>query len=339
MQALFSRATGLIFSLTFIAAINSSAAHAQYKVTNLVSSQKGKAAHQDSALINAWGITNDPGGAFWISDAGSGETTLYNASGVSQGNPISIPSASGSAVGSPTGVVYNRSSGFVIDDWTSEFIYATLDGTISGWSQFVPNTAIIGLDNSHSGASYTGLAISAANDTLYAADTANNEIDMINSSFQVVKTFTDSTIPAGFVVSGIQDINGKLYVAYVASSGGAGGYIDIFSEAGTFQKRFAHGAPLNQPWGFALAPKNFGALSSALLIANNTNSGTIVAYNVKTGKYIGTLKSNGKAVKINQLWGIRFGDGHASTGAKNALFFTAGPNNNLAGLFGVITAE
>jgi uncharacterized protein (TIGR03118 family) len=172
---------------------------------------------------------------------------------------------------------------------------------------------------------------------LYAADTANNKVDVYNGSFKFVTSFTDATIPKGFVVFGIQDIGGKLYVSYVSATGGAGGYIDIFKEDGTFVKRFAHGKPLNQPWGFAVAPKNFGPRSKTLLISNNTNAGTINGFNLKTGKSVGTVKNSaGKALTIDQLWGIEFGGGTAANGKKNQLYFTAGPNNNANGLFGVI---
>ena len=97
---------------------------------------------------------------------------------------------------------------------------------------------------------------------LYAADLFNNKIDMYDSTFKFVKSFTDPKIPKSFSTFNIQDINGLLYVAYASPTGGAGGFIDIFKEDGTFVKRFAHGAPLNQPWGFAVAPKNFGPLSN-----------------------------------------------------------------------------
>jgi hypothetical protein len=42
-------------------------------------------------------------------------------------------------------------------------------------------------------------------------------------------------------------------------------------------------------------------------------------------------------IHIDQLWGIEFGDGLGINGRTNQLFFTAGPSNNLAGTFGVIT--
>lgn len=105
-------------------------------------------------------------------------------------------------------------------------------------------------------------------------------------------------------------------------------------------RRLAQGGPLNQPWGFTVAPKNFGPLSNTLLVSNNTNSGTINGFDIATGDFVGTIRdSSGKLIHIDQLWGIEFGDGLGINGRTNQLFFTAGPSNNLAGTFGVITFE
>ena len=72
-------------------------------------------------------------------------------------------------------MVYNGSQEFKISNWVSAFMFSTLDGTISGWSQFSPNLALIGV--SSPGAVYTGLAITnkTSGNTLYAADAANNK--------------------------------------------------------------------------------------------------------------------------------------------------------------------
>jgi uncharacterized protein (TIGR03118 family) len=338
MQRLFGRTPILCLCFALLLSVSGTAL-AQYKLTNLTSNQSGKAKHTDALLQNAWGLAYAPGAPFWVSDEWNGWSTLYNAAGVPQSLQVVVPPASGTGPGSPTGLVYNGSREFQIQTWTSLFLFATLDGTIQGWSHFEPSKTLIGVDNSGSGASYTGLAITskAAGNFLYAADTANNKVDVYDGTFTFVTSFTDTTIPKGFVVSGIQDINGQVYVAYVNAAGGKGGFIDIFGEDGTFVKRFAQGKPLNQPWGFAVAPKNFGPLSNTLLISNNTNAGTINGFNLKTGKFVGTVKSsNGKPITIDQLWAIEFGGGSASNGKTNQLFFTAGPNNNVNGLFGVI---
>ena len=339
MSRLFVRTTALTLWLALALGFASSPAPAQYKLTNLTSNQSGKAKHTDPLLQNAWGLVYGPGTPFWVSDEWNGWSTLYNGAGVPQKLQVVIPPASGNGPGSPTGIVYNGSSEFVIDGWTSAFLFATLDGTIQGWSNFDPSTALIAVNNQSNKDSYTGLAITShsSGNFIYAADTVNNEVDIYDGSFGFVKSFTDSTVPKGFTVFNVQDIGGQLYVAYANAAGGPGGYIDIYSESGTFVKRFAHGKPLNQPWGFAVAPKNFGPLSGTLLISNNTNTGTINGFNLKTGKFVGTIETAAKKpIQINQLWGIEFGGGSKNNGKTNQLYFTAGPDNNVDGLFGVI---
>ena len=329
-----------MFGLALIFA--SSAAVAQYQLTNLVSNQVGQAKHTDPLLVNAWGLAYGPGGPFWISDEGTGWSTLYTGGGLKQGLEVVVPSASGKGPGSPTGIVYNGSTTgeFSVQGWQAFFIFATLDGTISGWApQSNPNQAIIAVNTP--GAVYTGLAITnnPSGNFLFAADSANNKIDMYDGNFTLVNSFTDATVPAGFAPFGIQDINGLVFVSFASQSGASGGYIDIYSEGGVFLKRLTQAGPLNQPWGFAAAPKNFGVLSNTLLISNNINkNSTINAFNALTGQFVGTVSdTNGKAIKIDQLWGIEFGGGTANNGATNELFFTAGPSNNLAGTFGSIS--
>jgi len=325
-----------LFTLTLLLTMASAVAAAQYTATALV---KNTGTKPDKQLINPWGLVYGPGGPFWLSDAGSGLSTLYTGKGAKQSLVVTIPSASGKGLGSPTGIVYNGSSEFTIDTWTSAFLFATLDGTISGWSHFDPNNALIGVNNSANKAMYTGLAITshASGNMIYAADFANNKVDVYNGTFGFVTSFTDTSLPAGFAPFGIQDIGGKVYVAFAAQNGKAGGYIDIFDENGAFVKTLIKGAPLNQPWGFAVAPSNFGPLSGTLLISNNTNTGTINGFNPTTGAFIGTITNAAKKpIHINQLWGIEFGGGTASNGNTNQLYYTAGPDNNLDGVFGVI---
>jgi uncharacterized protein (TIGR03118 family) len=334
MQRLLGRTHFL--SAFFVLVLSASSALAQYQPTFLVSDLAGKAKHTDPLLKNAWGLAYSPSAPFWVSDEADGWSTLYDGMGNPQSLQVIIPPASGSGPGTPTGIVYNGSQEFKIDSWTSLFLFATLDGTISGWSHFNPSSALIGATSP--GAVYTGLAITSktTGNLLFAADSANDKVDVYDGTFSLVNSFTDATIPAGFSPFGIQDIGGQVYVSFASTSGGTGGYIDIFTESGTLVKQFTHGAPLNQPWGFAIAPANFGPLSNALLISNNTAAGTINGYNVTTGKLVGTLKNAaGKAIKIPGLWGIEFGGGSSSNGQKTQLFFTAGPNDT-DGYFGVI---
>ena len=312
---------------------------AQYKKTVLVSNLPTGAKHQDTQLVNGWGLAYGPGNPFWISDEGSGLSTLYDGTGAKQSLVVTIPTATGTGVGSPTGIVYNASGEFKIDNWVSAFIFVTLDGTISGWSHFVPNSALLAVNNSGSGASYTGLGITnhASGNRIYAADFNNNRVDVYDGMFNFVTSFTDRNLPDGFAPANVADINGKLYVAFADTKGGSGGFIDIFTEKGVFVKTLIQGAPLNQPWGMAVAPSNFGPLSNTLLVVNNINMGVINGFDLSTGAFVGTIKNKaGKPIKINQLWGIEFGGGSAANGNTNQLFFTAGPKNGVNGLFGVI---
>jgi uncharacterized protein (TIGR03118 family) len=338
-----SRKFALPACLGFALMLLPGAVHAQYKLKNLVSNQFGAAQHTDPLLVNAWGLAYGPGGPFWIADNKSGWSTLYNSGGAARTLQVVVPSENGKGPGSPTGIVFNGSSDFQIQGWSTFFLFATLDGTISGWApQANPNEAIIKVDNSKSGAVYTGLAITsnASGNLLFAADSANNKVDVYDGTFRLVNSFTDKTLPANFTPFGIEDISHVIYVAFADFTGGPGGFINMYTEDGTFVKRLAEGRPLNQPWGFAAAPGNFGPLSNTLLVSNNTNTGTINAFNAISGAFVGVVKDEaGKPIHIDQLWGIKFGGGTFNDGFKNQLFFTAGPENNLAGTFGVISVK
>ena len=318
----------------------SSAALAQfYSYDLLVTNIPGKGVHTDTLLANPWGLAYGPGAPFWVSDEASGWSTLYNGAGVPQALQVIVPPTSGPGMGTPTGIVFNPSTEFQIETWPSAFLFATLDGTISGWSHFEPSTALVGARKA--GAVYTGLAISLkkSGNFLYAADVANNKVDIYDATFAFVKSFTDATIPKGFAPFGIQNIGGRIFVTYASQTGGAGGYIDIFHEDGTFVKRLSSGAPLNQAWGMAVAPSDFGPLSGTLLVSNNVAKGTINGFDMTTGKLVGTVKnSKGTEITISGLWGIEFGGGSAANGKKNQLYFTAGPGSK-DGYFGVIMSH
>src|SRR5580704_13049941 len=235
----------LVAALLVLAlSVASSLAFAQYTATTLVKSTGKKG---DTQLINPWGLAYGPSAPFWLSDEGSGLSTLYDGTGAKQSLIVTIPTASGTGTGTPTGIVYNASTEFKIETWTSAFLFSTLDGTIAGWSHFDPNNALIGAKNP--GAVYTGLAITShsSGNLLYAADFANNKVDVYNGTFKLVMSFTDTALPKGYAPLGIQDIGGQVYVAFAQQNGNAGGYIDIFTESGGFVKTLIKGKPLNQP--------------------------------------------------------------------------------------------
>lgn len=328
-------------------------AQAQYQLTNLVSNQVSSSIPTiDPLLANPWGLARSAGSPWWISDNDTGWSTLYNAVGVQSALRVVIPTAGNGPVsatglngpGSPTGIVYNPSkTDFQVSGVASSFIFATLDGTISAWPGLNKNLATLVVDNSATKASYTGLAITtnASGNFLYAADNANNKIDMFDGGFNLVGSFGDPAPPANTSVFGIQDINGMVYVTYAVPGVGSGGVVDVFQENGTFVKTLVpNTAVLNQAWGIALAPSNFGPLSNTLLISNNSVNGTINGFNPVNGAFVGTIKTrSGFPIVLNNLWGIAFGGGTANNGATNELFVTVGPGigpNELAGTFASI---
>jgi uncharacterized protein (TIGR03118 family) len=328
--------------LVLIVGLGEITASAQYAVTNLVASQAGKAKFQDADLINAWGIAYAPGGALGVANAGSGLATFYSAQGVKQSVVITVPAASSKHHGTPTGIVYNGTTDFQITEGgksgPAKFIFDTIDGTISGWNASVNSKNAIVVVNNSGSASYTGLAIGVykSHNYIYAANHTENAIEMYDDSFNLVKSFTDPNLPTGSGPFNVQNINGRLYVAYTIPK--VGGAVDIFGLGGNLIKTLVAGSSvLSGPWGLALAPKNFGPASGALLVGN-LNNGRINAFNAATGKLIGPLMdTNGKIIVESQLWATTFGGGAGKDGKTNQVFFAAGPNNEKAGLFGVIS--
>ncbi len=138
----FLLVTGLLPSLA-------TPAFAQYTVTNLVSNQTANGTNPpDPALVNAWGITSLATSPFWVSDNGTGKSTLYSGAGQKQGLVVTIPAAGGSAgQGLPTGVIGNTTGQFDVsaDGKTASpmFIFATQYGTFSGCNPKVDPTHAI----------------------------------------------------------------------------------------------------------------------------------------------------------------------------------------------------
>ncbi|HEY4313576.1 MAG TPA: TIGR03118 family protein [Pirellulales bacterium] len=329
-----------------------------YQVANLVSDGSVPAAHTDPNLVNAWGLVFNPTGFSWVADNGTGLSTLYDGSGVAQSLVVAVPGSDGPA--DPTGIVFNGSNSFVVSDGqghsgASAFIFASEDGTISGWSPTVPlpppsTVAHVAVDDSSTGAVFKGLAIGTNNSAqfIYATDFHNNRIDVFNSSFTPVTpagSFTDPNIPAGFAPFGIQNIGNLLYVTYAKQdanahddvAGPGNGFVDVYDTAGNLLHHLVAGGALNSPWGLAMAPANFGALSNDLLVGN-FGDGTIHAYDPTTGALLGTVDDkNGNPLVMDGLWGMQFGNGLFGQDT-NALFFTSGPGGEAGGLYGRISA-
>ena len=334
VQTGLRRTISFLASLAVLVGIASTCASAQYTITNLVSNQSGQANNTDPDLVNAWGVSYAPGGPFWVSDAGTGLSTLYNAQGVKQSLVVTIPAVNG-GTGSPTGQVYNPTTSFVVSEGTKSgaalFLFATFDGTISGWSPNVDATnALIAVKRT--GAAYTGLALATNNGSpvLFAADNVNNRVDMFDGKFNLLKSFTDTHLPAGSAPYNVHIIKTNLFVTFTNSSGG--GVVDVFDLNGNLLKTLISGGALHSPWGVALAPSNFGPASNRLLIANE-DDGKINAYTT-SGTRVG-----GSKIVSDGLWEIVFGGGSANNGNTNQLFVASGPDGYANGLFQVVTPK
>jgi uncharacterized protein (TIGR03118 family) len=318
---------------------------------------------QDPYLVNPWGLSRpakstSSDNEWWASDNATGYTTLYFADKLGAqslaGLVITVPSANGAGKGSPTGTAYNAAVG--PGPGADNFAFATLDGTISNWNagsrpvtkgtgcyECHVTTTTVFVNNSSKDAVYTGLA-QATNATTkaptYYAANNNGGVEAYDAaSFDAVTlsgTFSDPKIPPAYKSYGIQAIGSKIWVTYF--NGTSGGYVDAFDTEGNLKARLAQGS-LDEPWGVAMAPSNFGAFSSMLLVGNTT-SGMIAAFNPTTGAFAGYLNdAKGTPIVIPGLWAISFGDGNKISGPANTLYYNAGGNFYVTGVFGAITAN
>lgn len=330
----------------------------KYQQVNLVSDQPGVAILQDTNLVNAWGISFGPGTPFWVSDNGTGLSTLYavtnDSSGVAhvarQPLVVTIPGN-----GTPSGQAFNSLGGFNGDI----FLFVSEDGTVSGWRSAL-GTAAETLVPADTNNVYKGMTLVSTSNgpVLLASNFRNATVDMYGSNSVLMAQFSDPQAPTGYAPFGIQAIDGLVFVTFAKQSadkmddvaGPGHGLIDIFDPGtGAFQ-RFATGSDavvkmhghghgnekglkeINSPWGIALAPDSFGKAGGELLVGN-FGSGTIMAFDAD-GKSRGELKGvHGGRIVIDGLWGLTFGNGTRS-GVTNTLYFSAGPNGESHGLLG-----
>jgi uncharacterized protein (TIGR03118 family) len=355
----------LLVAMAFVSGPTQAKSGGFYRQTNLVSDIPGLARFTDSNLVNPWGLSHSPTSPWWVSDNHTGVSTLYKGDGtaIQVGSPpmqlvVTIPPPGGSPAGTisaPTGNVFNGTSDFAVSgNNPGLFIFATEDGTISGWNPNVDlHNAILKVDNSGSGAVYKGLAIgsNSSGNFLYATNFNAGVVEMYDAQFKLAGSFTDSSLSTDcplpnqcFAPFGIQNINGSLYVTFALQDadkhddvkGPGNGFVDVFDTSGNLIKRLVSNGELDSPWGLALAPNGFGRFGKDLLVGN-FGDGHINAYEIDTGASRGQLKDQrGNPITIDGLWALGFGNG-GTAGPTDTLFFTAGPNGEEHGLFGSIT--
>jgi uncharacterized protein (TIGR03118 family) len=305
----------------------------------------------DPNLINPWGIAESPTGLFWISDNGKGVTTIYNASGMPDG-PQLVTVAGAAGDSAPTGQVFNGGSGFDVSSGgktdSAKFIFASEDGTISGWSPNVdPANSVIAVDHSSQGAVYKGLAIGTNHEGtfLFAANFNSGKVDVFDQNFKQVDSFTDKHLPKGYAPFNVQVLDDHLFVTFALQdaakhddvAGAGNGFVDEFDLNGHLLQRVASRGPLDSPWGLAIAPASFGDLSGDLLVGN-FGDGTINAFNLKSDHFDGKLlDAAGAPIKIGDLWALVPGNGSGNSDP-NKIYFTAGVQDEAQGLFGSLSA-
>lgn len=314
--------------------------------TNLATDATG-ASVVDVNLVNAWGLAINPassGARFWVSATGTGLATVYDATGAVQSTVVTVPPASGTGMGSPTGQVYNPSTDFSGD----LFIFSTEDGLIEGWQS--GSLAVIRADRSADAASYKGLALitNGATHTLAAANFHGGTVDVFDAAYAPVTTsglFVDPDAPSGYAPFNVAQLGNSVYVAYAKQdadkadevAGAGNGYVNEFGVDGSFTRRLVSRGDLDAPWGLALAPASYGALANTLLVGN-FGDGHIHAYRLADGSEAGSLvNAAGDPIVIDGLWALAFGPNTTGADLTNTLFFTAGPSDETHGLFGKIT--
>ena len=347
-----------ILSLVAVASRAESAGHNRYVQRNLVSDGISlySATATDPFLLNPWGIAFLPGGPFWIADNNKGFSTLYDGMGNIVPLQVEIPIPTGGTPPStPTGVVANANPTLFLlgPNLPAIFIFAAEDGTISAWNPgFNPTLAKLIVDNPDlaNGPVYKGLAMGTniTGTFLYATNFRSGHVDVFDNTFAkatVSGDFTDPKLPMGYAPFGIASINGDLFVTYAKQDpakhdpvhGKGLGFVDIFDTDGHLIRRFASHGFLNAPWGVVQATFNFGQFSNDILIGNFGN-GKINVFRPKTGEFLDHLRNpEDKPIAIDGLWTLTFGG--ALHSSPDVLYFDAGPNHEMDGVFGSIKAQ
>ena len=216
-------------------------------------------------------------------------------------------------------------------------IFASEDGSISGWNPNVDGTnAIIAVDNSKNKAVYKGATLGVANghNFLYVTNFFSGRVETYDESFSSINpnSFGDPNLPAGYAPFGIQNISGQIYVTYALQDkkkhddvhGPGNGFVNVFDTSGNLIKRLVSNGKLNSPWGLALV--------NGELWIGNFGDGKINNYDPATGAFLETIsQADGTPLQLEGLWALLpLGDG---------VYFTAGIADETHGLFGLITED
>jgi uncharacterized protein (TIGR03118 family) len=298
----------------------------------------------DAGLVNAWGLSYAPSGPFWVSSAGAGTSPLYQVDPLTQattklGLTVSTP---GIAV---TGQVFNPMAASAFNG--NAFLFVNVDGSVSGWRPALGSSTET-LAPAAPGKVYTGAAFGAVGGQgyLYAANFGAGSIDVYKGNAAapaLTGSFLDPLLPAGYSPFNVQTLGDSVYVAYAKPDpeeneemkGPGLGLVDRFDLQGQFVDRVATGGSLNAPWGLAIAPASFGAMAGDILVGN-FGDGRISAYDPFTHAFVGQVAgADGSPLEIDGLWAISPGN-DTLAGSSALLYYTAGPEDETHGVFGVL---
>jgi uncharacterized protein (TIGR03118 family) len=244
---------GLATAASLALSIGPFALAQHYTQTNLVANTSGVAPVTDPNLINPWGLSRSSSSPWWVSDNGTGLSTLYNGAGAITPLVVTIPKSNPASTtfktGTPTGTIANASpTDFLLaPNAPAAFLFSTIDGTISGWNPTVgivagapanstSTHAVIEVKTTD-GSSYTGLTSATINGKryLYAANFTKGRVDVYDNAFHSValhgsgfeddhnnrgegdgnRAFTDDSLPRDFVPFNVQAIGNDIVVTYV----------------------------------------------------------------------------------------------------------------------------
>jgi uncharacterized protein (TIGR03118 family) len=363
---MFTRKLGVLLAAAAIPAAGTLAQNAYDNVVLVANRPEFQPQIVDPLLVDGWGIAIRPpgaGGHFWISNTGSGNTTLYV--GDVPGVPlyqddlavVDIPKGGvfynlPDKLSEPTGQVYSGHSltDFVVSGENitgpSKFIFVTLDGTVSGWTTG-QSRAVTMIDKSAEGRMYSGIATTTfpTNNRIYVVEFGQHYgVEVYDANWQPVQVsgnFRDPAADELFEIWNIQYMDGKLYATWAQMTDDPGeeehypgyGMVSVFDLEGNLLQSFERGPFLNAPWGLAIAPDGFGALSGKLLVAN-FGDGTTLAFDRATGRLYDYLRdARGEPLVADGIWGMTFGNG-VRLGYANHCYYAAGPNAEEDGVFG-----
>jgi uncharacterized protein (TIGR03118 family) len=346
MTAIRTSAKEVLRVLAATSVLSASGFADSYSWENFQSDIAGVAEHVDPNLVNPWGMAVSSGGTIWVSDNGTGVSTLYNEAGVANSLIVSIPSAArNKGAGNPTGVVFNSTTSFPVkahgNSQPSRFIFVSEDGTISGWNPALDQThAIVAVDNGTNNgtnrAIYKGVTLGVANghNFLYATNFHSGRVETYDENFQQTNPtgFADPSLPAGYAPFGIRNFNGQIYVTYALQdhkktddvAGDGNVIVNVFDTSGNFVRRLVSYGNLNSPWGLALVEGE--------LWIGNFGDGKINNYDPTTGAFLETIsRADGTPLVFQGLWDL--------LSLSSGVWFTAGIADEEHGLFGVITED